>query len=259
MVRPILCNNQPYTMKVNLSKIDTQAPKDVSKSDVKKKLKKEVKKLRDLHHVLKAQGKHSVLIVLQGMDASGKDGTVRDVFKEIPAHGITVSAFKKPTDKEMSHDFLWRVHQEAPEKGMIKVFNRSHYEDVLIQRVHQWVDEDTVRNRMAHINNFEKLLADNGTVILKFFLHISKESQLKQLNQRKEDPTKYYKHNDNDFIEREHWDGYMSAYTDVLEKCDFDHAPWHVIPTDDRWYKNYLVAKTIVKRLESLDLAYPSM
>ena len=243
---------------INLSKEITSAPDDFPKSEGKALLKEHTKAIGALQEKLYAQGRYSLLVILQGMDASGKDGTVRDVFKRVSPSGIRVYSFKKPTPLEFAHDFLWRVHQQVPEKGMIQIFNRSHYEDVLIQRVHHWIDEDTVHNRFRHINNFESLLEDNGTRILKFFLHTSKEEQLIQLNERKSDPTKHWKHNPGDFEERKHWDAYMKAYEDVFAHCGTD-VPWHIIPADDNWYKEYLVAKTVREALEGMDLFYPPL
>jgi polyphosphate kinase 2 (PPK2 family) len=158
----------------------------------------------------------------------------------------------------MRHDFLWRVHQHVPAAGMIQVFNRSHYEDVLIQRVHEWIDEDTVAKRFDHINNFEKLLQDSGTSIVKFYLHISKVQQLKELNERLHDPEKHYKHNPNDFREREHWDDYMIAYEDVFYHCGLD-IPWHIIPADENWYKEICMARVLCDALRKMDLSYPPL
>jgi len=244
--------------KINLSKEITTAPDGFSKSDCKDKFKKNIKAIEKLQNVLLAQSKYSLLLILQGMDASGKDGSVREVFKRITPSGISVHSFKKPTKLEFAHDFLWRVHQQVPEKGMIQVFNRSHYEDVLIQRVHHWIDDETVRKRFNHINNFENLLEDNGTRIIKIFLHTSKDEQLIQLNERKTDSTKHWKHNSADFEERKHWDSYMNAYEDVFLNCGED-IPWHIVPADENWYKEYLISEIVREKLESLDLSYPPL
>jgi PPK2 family polyphosphate:nucleotide phosphotransferase len=165
-------------------------------------------------------------------------------------------SFKEPTEQELRHDFLWRVHQLAPEKGMIHIFNRSHYEDVLIQRVHKWIGEKTVKERFEHINNFEKLLTQTGTVILKFYLHISKKEQLERLTERMSDKTKMWKYNESDIKERDFWSLYMKAYEDVFEHCS-EYAPWHVVPADKNWYKEYLIAQKVVKALEELKMGYP--
>lgn len=244
--------------KTDLSKISTTAPDDFSKSEGKAQFKKNIRDIEELQNQLLAQGKYSLLVILQGMDASGKDGAVREVFKRVTPSGIRVHSFKKPTDLEFAHDFLWRVHRKVPRKGMIQVFNRSHYEDVLIQRVHQWIDEETVQKRFEHINNFESLLSDSGTAIIKIYLHTSKEEQLIQLNERKTDPRKHWKHNSADFEEREHWDEYMKAYEDVFLHCG-PQFPWHIVPADQNWYKEYLISEIVKKKLESLDLFYPPL
>lgn len=241
-----------------LPSIATTPPKNLEKDEIKDKTKDLTKRLGELQYLMYAEEKHSLLVVLQGMDASGKDGATRKVFRRVNPAGCSVTSFKKPTDLEMSHDFLWRVHQEAPEKGMIKIFNRSHYEDVLIQRVHKWVDMETVHRRYQHINNFEELLKENGTHILKFYLHTSKEAQLISLNERMTNPEKHWKHNANDFKEREHWDEYMAAYEDCFTHCSPD-IPWHIIPSDENWYKEYLIAKKVVETLESLDMKWPPL
>ncbi len=235
-----------------------RAPKKFSKEKTKRELELLKIKLGDLQNVLFAEGKHSVLIVVQGMDASGKDGAVKNVFEALNPMGCRVIAFKKPGELEMKHDFLWRIHQNVPEKGMIHIFNRSHYEDVLIQRVHKWVDEKTIRQRFEHINNFEKLMVESGTVILKFYLNVSKEEQLKRLQERMSDPTKMWKHNENDLKERELWEEYTNAYEDVFENCS-KNASWTIVPSDQNWYKEYVMAKQIVEKLESLKMKYPPL
>jgi len=243
---------------IKLSEISAKSPKSVDKSEAKTKKKYNRNAIRELQTKLFAQKKYSLLVVLQGMDAAGKDGAVRETFKEISPSGICVTSFKKPTEVEMGHDFLWRVHKHVPAKGMISVFNRSHYEDVLIQRVHKWIDMETVHQRYEHINNFEKLLQDNGTIIIKCFLHKSKEEQLIQLNERKTELSKHWKHNPNDYKEREHWDEYMEAYEDVFKYCG-PEIPWNIIPSDENWYKEYLLSEIVREKLESLDLEYPPL
>ena len=244
--------------RIQLSEISSDPPEHLDKDEIEDTTKKMTKEIEDLQEIMLAQRKYSLLVVMQGMDAAGKDSGVKKVFDEIGPSGIRVQAFKKPTDLEMSHDFLWRVHKHVPERGMIQVFNRSHYEDVLIQRVHNWIDEETVYRRFEHINNFERLLADNDTFIVKFYLHISKDQQLIELNERLTDPTKYYKHNENDFNERQHWDEYMSAYEDVFEHCGKE-IPWHIIPANRNWYKEYMMAQVVLGTLKKMDLAYPPM
>ncbi len=244
--------------RIDLSKKNTQAPEGITKSEGKKVFKKNIDQIEELQNKLLAANEQSLLIIMQGMDASGKDGAVRKVFKQISPSGIRVQSFKKPTDLEFAHDFLWRVHQHVPEKGMIQIFNRSHYEDVLIQRVHGWINEETAHKRFNHINNFEQLLEDSGTQIIKIFLHTSKDEQLIQLNERKTDPTKHWKHNDNDFKEREHWDEYMKAYEDVFHFCG-STIPWHIVPADNNWYKEYLISEIVKDKLISMNLSYPSL
>lgn len=241
---------------INLKEISTTPPENLDKKECIQKAKEWQEEIEQRRHIMMAQKKHSLLVILQGMDAAGKDSAIRKVFSQVAPFGIKVQSFKKPTDEEMAHDFLWRVHKHAPEKGMIQVFNRSHYEDVLIQRVHQWIDEDTVFNRFKHINQFEELLEANHTKIIKFYLHISKEDQLKELTERIETPEKYYKHNPNDFKEREKWDDYMKCYEDVFKNCS-EHASWHIIPSDKKWYKEYLMSEIILNELNKLDLSYP--
>lgn len=242
---------------MDLSKIATTPPEDLDKSDIKDQTKDLAKKIGDLHELMIADGQYSLLVIFQGMDASGKDGAVRNVFRYCTHNNFGVYSFKKPTEEEFAHDFLWRVHKQCPAKGNIQVFNRSHYEDILIQRVHQWITEDQVSMRMQAINAFEKLLqADANTVILKFFLHISYDQQTIELQQRIDERDKNWKHNANDWKERENWSEYMRCYEYVLENS---LIPWQIIPVDDRWYRDYLVSKAIVEALEKLPMEYPKI
>jgi PPK2 family polyphosphate:nucleotide phosphotransferase len=241
----------------NLAQISTRPPDHLEKDKIKEEIPRLQEKIQDLQRLLYADGKHSLLIVLQGMDAAGKDGTINAILHGMTALGCTVTGFKKPSEKEMSHDFLWRVHEVVPEKGRVGIFNRSHYEDVLVQRVHQWVDMDRIRRRYEHINAFEKLLKEeNGTIILKFYLHVSKEEQLERLNERQTERRKMWKYNPGDFKEREKWDQYMEAYSDVFQYCGPDN-PWHIIPADKNWYKEFLILNTILNTLSGLDMSYP--
>ncbi|MCS6935659.1 MAG: polyphosphate kinase [Chitinophagales bacterium] len=244
--------------RISLSKISTRAPAKLGKEEVKKKTQKLLYRLEELQNLLYAEGKHALLVVLQGLDASGKDGAIKKVFDAVNPMGCRVVPFKRPTELEMRHDFLWRIHQQVPPKGMIHVFNRSHYEDVLVQRVHKWIDEKTVRQRFAHINHFEKLLVESGTVVLKFYLHVSKEEQLQRLQERMSDPTKMWKYNEGDIKERQYWNQYRAAYEDVFANCS-EAAPWHIVPADQNWYKEYLIADAVVKALEKLNMKYPGM
>jgi PPK2 family polyphosphate:nucleotide phosphotransferase len=214
-------------------------------------------KLEHLQDVLYAEHKRSLLIVLQAMDAGGKDGTIKHVMSGVNPQGCDVVSFKQPTQKDLDHDFLWRVHPAAPPKGMITIFNRSHYEDVLVVRVHNLVPEDVWRKRYAYINSFEELLADSETVILKFFLHISKDEQRRRFDQRGKDPDKNWKSSAADETERKFWDEYQSAYQDALEKTSKKHAPWFVIPANAKWFRDLAISQVLVKTLEDLNLQYP--
>jgi PPK2 family polyphosphate:nucleotide phosphotransferase len=241
---------------IKLAKQATDPAENLEKEDLKDQTDKLVERLGELQDMLTAQKKYGVLVIFQGMDGSGKDGAARNVFKECHPSAIHVTSFKKPTEEEFAHDFLWRVHKVTPPKGMIHIFNRSHYEDIIIQRVHKWIDEEKVNKRVAAINAFEELLTfDGNTIIFKFMLHISKEQQEIELKQRMEDPTKAWKHNAGDWKEREFWDDYMRCYEDAINRCNA--LPWHIIPVDKRWYRDYCVAKIMVETLEKLDLEYP--
>jgi PPK2 family polyphosphate:nucleotide phosphotransferase len=242
---------------IRITDLPSKPPEDVDKGDIKDQTADLVERLGELQKRLRAQEKHSVLVIFQGMDASGKDGAVRKVFKHCHPEGMKVHSFKKPTDEEFAHDFLWRIHKHAPAKGRIQIFNRSHYEDVLIQRVHGWISEKIVDLRFDAINAFEQLLSfDNNTVILKFFLNISYEQQAIELQERIDEHDKHWKHNAGDWKEREHWDEYMRCYENVLNRSTI---PWTNVPVDERWYRDYVVAKTIVEALEQLDLAFPPL
>lgn len=242
---------------IKLSEIPTTSPTNIDKGDLKKVTRDLVDRLGELQNVLMAQQKHAVLVVFQGMDASGKDGAVRNVFKECHPNGILSYSFKKPTDEEFAHDFLWRVHKRTPAKGMIQIFNRSHYEDILIQRVHGWITEEHVQMRMNAINAFEELLVfDNNTIVLKFYLHLSYEQQAIELQQRIDEPKKHYKHNAGDWEQREHWDDYMRCFEYAINNSKI---PWTVVPVDQRWYRDYIVSKTIVEALENLKMEYPGL
>ncbi|HRH65113.1 MAG TPA: polyphosphate kinase [Bacteroidia bacterium] len=244
--------------KISLQKISTRAPKTLDKEKIKEEFVKLQLVFSELQNLLFASSSHALLVVLQGMDASGKDGAIKDVFESVNPMGCRVFSFKRPTELEMKHDFLWRIHTVVPEKGMIHVFNRSHYEDVIIQRVHKWVDEKTIRKRFHHINEFEKLLVETNTLVLKFYLHVSKEEQLERLQERLHEPSKMWKHNENDLKEREFWQDYMDAYEDAFENCA-ESANWNIIPADQNWYKEYLILKTIVDALQGLNLKYPGL
>ncbi len=243
-------------MKIKLSELPTKAPKELEKDLIKSKTVEILNDIKKLQDILIASKKNALLVILQGMDTSGKDGVTKNVFGALNPLGISVAAFKKPTEEEMAHDFLWRVHKVVPSKGNITIFNRSHYEDVLIQRVHHWVDETTIKNRFEAINNFEILLEQTGTKIIKCFLHISEEEQLERLQERKTNPEKMWKHNDGDWEERKLWKQYQKAYEDVFENCS-KAVKWHIIQTDQNWYKEYLIADLVKNALEDMHLEYP--
>ena len=229
----------------------------VNKGETKKPLKKLQKRMLALQELLYAEGQRAVLIILQGMDTCGKDGTIRKVMSGINVQGCDVVSFKAPTGDELSRDYLWRVHKAVPQKGKIGIFNRSHYEDVLVVRVHNLVPESIWKKRYRQINDFERMLVDNGTVILKFFLNISKEEQKERLESRIENPSKHWKINESDFHERTYWDDYMHAYEIALQECSTDWAPWYIIPADKKWYRNLVITERIVETLEGMDMKYP--
>ncbi|MDQ3141617.1 MAG: polyphosphate kinase [Bacteroidota bacterium] len=241
--------------KTILSKIATIAPKNLKKEKIKDKTKELAKEIGLLSEKLFAEKKNNLLIVLQGMDASGKDGVAKSVFKYCPALVVDAHAFKKPTEEEFAHDFLWRVHKHTPAKGQLKIFIRSHYEDILIQRVHAWINDDKANMRLEAINNFEKtLIEDNQTTILKFYLHLSHEKQLEKLEERKTEPTKQWKYNPIDFEESKLWDKYMRFYEAAINGSTI---PWYIIPSDQRWYRNYMVATNVYEALKKLKPEYP--
>lgn len=242
----------------NLSNISTDAPDDLNKEDIKAQTSKYIKKIDQLQDILYAQGKHSLLVVVQGQDASGKDGAIKNVFSALNPQGISVKSFKKPSPLEMSHDFLWRVHAEAPAKGQIKVFNRSHYEDVLITRVEGWVDDKTARRRFEHINAFERLLQENNTVILKFFLHVAIKEQEERFYERLTDPKKQWKFAEEDLQKIKKADAYRQCYEEAFEKCS-PEIPWTIVPANQNWYKEYLIARTVCEAMEALNMTYPSI
>lgn len=214
--------------------------------------------LESLQELLYAENKHKVLIVLQGMDTSGKDGVIRHVFEGVNPQGVRVASFKVPTPLELAHDYLWRVHQQTPGKGEMVIYNRSHYEDVLVVRVHSLVPEEVWSRRYDQINAFERLLAEEGTIILKFFLHISKEEQKARLQARLDDETKHWKFSLGDLKERALWPEYQKAYEDVLSKTSSEYAPWYIVPSDRKWFRNLVVGSALVERLKELQMSYPA-
>ena len=242
---------------IKLTDIPTRAPKGLEKEDYKRKTERLARRIGDLQHVMYAEKKHNLLVVFQGMDASGKDGATRKVFSFCNPTGINAYPFRKPTEEEFSHDFLWRISKRAPAKGMVQVFIRSHYEDILIQRVHKWIDEDKVTARINAINDWEQLLAkDNNTTILKFYLHISPEKQKEKLQERIDNPQKHWKHNAADWKEAELWNEYMFCYEDAINRSEI---PWIIAPVDQRWYRDYFIAEKVMNKLESLNMSLPTL
>jgi len=236
--------------KVRLKDIDPAESGGMSKEEGELKLAKLGEELGQLQDLLFEAGENGLLIVLQGLDTSGKDGTIRSITHFVNAQSCHVAPFKVPSEKELGHDFLWRIHAEAPAKGSLTIFNRSHYEDVLVVRVHELVPKTVWEKRFDHINHFEKLLTESGTIVLKFMLHISKEEQEERLLAREKDNEKAWKLAVGDWQEREHWDDYVAAYEDVLEKCSTDYAPWYVVPANRKWYRNLAITERIVKTLK---------
>ena len=254
--RYIVKSGAPLT----LSEMDAD-DKILVPSELRKKAERKFDKLRDeiqaLQKVLYAQGKHRILIILQAMDTGGKDGCVKHVFSRVDPQGISVKAFKKPTDEELAHDFLWRVHPHVPGNGQIVIFNRSHYEDIIAVRVKKLRAESVWKKRYKHILDFEKMLVDEGTTILKFFLHISPEEQKARLQSRLDQPEKHWKLFPEDLQDRVYWDDFMAAYDDLLSKTSSAHAPWYVIPANRKWYRNLVVAQLVVEQLRALNMDYP--
>jgi len=250
--------NSPLT----LDMCDPDDTGDYKKTDQDKEKAKAVTaqligKLDELQERLYANSSRGVLIVLQGMDTSGKDGTIKSVMSGMNPQGCKVVAFKSPSSEELGHDFLWRVHQKAPSKGQIGIFNRSHYEDVLITRVHGLVSDKVVKQRFTQIKEFEEMLHENGTTVVKFFLHISKDEQKKRLEERIHNPEKRWKFNEGDLEERKLWKDYMKAFEDVMTATSTDHAPWYIVPANRKWYRNLVVADHVVSVLEDLKLKTP--
>ena len=228
-----------------------------AKQEVKEELERQRERIRELQERLYAENRQSLLIVLQAMDTGGKDGTIEHVFEDVNPQGCRVESFKAPTEEELAHDFLWRVHRVVPRKRMIGIFNRSHYEDVLVVRVKSLVPSEVWQERYSRINEFERTLAASGTTIVKFFLHISKDEQKRRLQSRLDDPTKRWKFLSNDIKERARWDDYMQAYEDAINRCSTAYAPWYVVPANKKWYRNLVVARAIADTLDAMNPQYP--
>ncbi len=227
------------------------------KKDVKEELQRQRKRIEDLQARLYAERKQGLLIVLQALDTGGKDGTIRGVFQGVNPQGCQVWSFKAPSAEELEHDFLWRYHQKTPPRGMITIFNRSHYEEVLVVRVKGLMPEEVWRRRYQMINEFEHTLTLNNTAIIKFYLHISKDEQKRRLESRLADPDKHWKFSSNDLKERAFWDDYQAAFEDAISNCSTDYAPWYVVPANNKWYRNLVIARTIADTLEAMDPQFP--
>lgn len=244
--------------KVKLAVWDPDEKGDFAgKAQARQAMEKNLSRLAELEYLLYAENKRSVLIVLQAMDAGGKDGTIRHVMGPLNPQSCKVTSFKAPSVEELSHDFLWRVHQAVPRKGQIGIFNRSHYEDVLIVRVKKLVEKRIWSKRYRQINDFERLLSENGVHILKFYLHISKDEQLKRLQARLDDPNKHWKITPADAAERAYWDDYMAAFEEALTRCSTDYAPWYIIPANYKWYRDLAISEILVEAFESYKMAFP--
>jgi PPK2 family polyphosphate:nucleotide phosphotransferase len=235
--------------KVRLDKISEKPPKKLTEEQAQKELAKLGEELFDLQDLLWGARRHSVLVILQGRDSAGKDGAIKHVAGFLNPRGVHVTSFGAPTPEELEHDFLWRIHQQTPRRGEFAIFNRSHYEDVLVVRVHDLAPKALWKERFGHIRDFEELLAEHGTIILKFFLHISKDEQKKRLLKREEDARKAWKLNAGDWEDRERWDDYTEAYEEALSRTSTKLAPWHIVPSDAKWYRNLVVARAIVEAL----------
>jgi PPK2 family polyphosphate:nucleotide phosphotransferase len=254
---PTALDHQLPTAGFDLAEVATREDGGWDKADGKDEVARQRKRIVTQQRRLWAESRQSLLIVLQATDSGGKDSTVRRVFKGVNPQGVRVTGFKRPTEEELAHDFLWRVHKVTPEHGQIAIFNRSHYEDVLVARVHELVPAETWRGRFDHINAFEALLASSGTRLLKFFLHISREEQKERLDRRLDRPDKHWKWESGDLEDRARWDDFQDAYAEALARTSTDHAPWYVVPADRKWYRDLVVARTVADALEAMDPQWP--
>ncbi len=245
--------------KVSLAEYDPEDTAGVTKEAAQEELAAHSERLNALQELLYATGKYALLVVLQGMDTSGKDGVIKHVIGALNPQGCQVAAFKVPTPEELAHDFLWRIHRAVPQRGMVGIFNRSHYEDVLVVRVDSLVPEEIWHSRYEAINEFEESLAENGVIVCKFFLHISKEEQRKRLQERLKKDHEHWKFRLSDLQARSKWDDYMRAYEDALAACSTECAPWYVVPANKKWYRNLLISRVLVEKLGALDLEWPEL
>lgn len=247
----------PTGERVKLGDYDAGFTSDMKKSDGEEVIEGLRTRLNALQDLLYADKRYALLVILQAIDTGGKDGTIKSVFREVGPLGCSVASFGVPTDLELRHDYLWRYHLRAPERGQVTIFNRSYYESVLVERVHEIVDEDTWKRRYDELNAFEEYLSKQQTVVMKFYLHISKDEQRERLQSRVDDAKKRWKFKSGDLAERKRWDDYQDAFADMLSNCNTKTAPWHVVPADHKWYRDVVVARALVERLEGLDLRYP--
>ena len=244
--------------RIQLDKIDADfKPKGLDRDEAEERIRELTVELRDLQHLMYAEDQRSLLIVLQGRDAAGKDGTIRHVFGPMNPQGTRVTSFKVPSKEEQAHDFLWRCHKAAPKRGMVGIFNRSHYEDVLVVRVHDLVPKKIWSKRFDHINAFERLLDDKGTIVLKFYLHIDRDEQLERFKKRMNNPKKNWKISDADYTERPYWDAYTESFEDALSKCSTDIAPWFVVPANRKWARNLVIAEIVADTMKGLNMRFP--
>jgi PPK2 family polyphosphate:nucleotide phosphotransferase len=247
---------------VDLVKIDGNEKvlfKGVGKEEIQRQFDELQTELQELQKRLYAQNKHRILVVMQAMDTGGKDGCIKHVFSRIDPQGIHVRSFKTPSEEELSYDFLWRVHSKVPHRGQLVIFNRSHYEDIIAVRVKKIYPDEVWKRRQRHVVEFERMLAEEGTTIVKIFLHISKDEQKRRLEARLADPAKHWKINPEDLVDRARWDDFMRAYEDVMQKTSTEHAPWYVVPADRKWYRNLCVARIMLDTLKKLDMEYPAI
>jgi PPK2 family polyphosphate:nucleotide phosphotransferase len=242
---------------MKLSATSATPPKGLSEVDTRKSTSAFCKRIGELQQMMYAEAKKSMLVIMQGMDASGKDGAIKGVFSDVNPMGVRVIAFKKPTESEYAHDFLWRIHAHTPPYGMIHIFNRSHYEDIIMPTIFETHSDSVIRKRMDDINRFEEMLENNGTKVLKFYLHVSPEEQKERLKERMTNPKKFWKHKDADWEYAKKWDKFMDIYSTVITKCD--NIPWVVVPSDKNWYKEFVIAERVVKALEEIDPSYPPL
>ncbi len=245
--------------KVDLSRVDASfSDKHESHEHALPEIETYSNELRDLQYLMYAENKRSLLICLQGRDAAGKDGTINHVLSAMNPQGCTVTGFKVPSREEAAHDFLWRYHKAAPAKGQVAIFNRSHYEEVLVQRVHNMVPKEVWSKRYEHINDFERMLYENGTHILKFYLHIDPDEQLERFKQRIQDPARHWKISEGDYAERPFWDAYTEAFEAALGKCSTEHAPWFIIPSNHKWFRNLAISRIVAEALKALNMKFPA-